>query len=198
MFVRYALPGRRSRFAVVRRPRTYWHADVVEVIEPSADRIDRCAHRRRGRRGCCDLGVRRTRRRAPNEGRRRRQPAGTARRLSVARRGRRRRRTGGDGGATGWRTRVRLDTSARPRGLPPLSQLRARHRLDCAQLRGHARRAHDWVWPRGAAACGARRRRARHVVQSGPRDRDARPRRRWSRAATRRCSGSGSGSGGCR
>ena len=40
VFVRYALPDEVVRVRVVSERGSYWHADVVEVIEPSPDRID--------------------------------------------------------------------------------------------------------------------------------------------------------------
>ncbi|MGH3563654.1 MAG: TRAM domain-containing protein, partial [Mycobacterium sp.] len=39
VFVRYALPGERVRVRVTGQRDSYWHAECVEVIEPSADRI---------------------------------------------------------------------------------------------------------------------------------------------------------------
>ena len=56
VFVRYALPGETVRVRVVGDHGSYWHADVVEVIEPSADRIDSlCPIAGVGGAGCCDL-----------------------------------------------------------------------------------------------------------------------------------------------
>ena len=40
VFVRYALPGELVRARVVTDKGSYWHADVVEVLEPSPDRIE--------------------------------------------------------------------------------------------------------------------------------------------------------------
>jgi predicted RNA-binding protein with TRAM domain len=40
VFVRYALPGERVRVRVVTDKDSYWHADVVEVLEASPDRIE--------------------------------------------------------------------------------------------------------------------------------------------------------------
>ena len=56
VFVRYALPGEGVRVRVVGDHGSYWHADVVEVIEPSADRIDPlCPIAGVDGAGCCDL-----------------------------------------------------------------------------------------------------------------------------------------------
>ncbi len=56
VFVRYALPGEVVRVRVVSERGSYWHADVVEVIEPSPDRIDSlCPIAGRDGAGCCDL-----------------------------------------------------------------------------------------------------------------------------------------------
>ena len=56
MFVRYALPGERVRVRVVADHGSYWHADVVEVLEASPDRIDPlCPIAGVDGAGCCDL-----------------------------------------------------------------------------------------------------------------------------------------------
>ena len=56
VFVRYALPGERVRVRVVADHGSYWHADVVEVLEPSPDRIDPlCPIAGVDGAGCCDL-----------------------------------------------------------------------------------------------------------------------------------------------
>ena len=56
VFVRYALPGETVKVRVVGDHGSYWHADVVEVIEPSADRIDSlCPIAGVDGAGCCDL-----------------------------------------------------------------------------------------------------------------------------------------------
>ncbi|EUA34517.1 TRAM domain protein [Mycobacterium xenopi 4042] len=39
VFVRYALPGERVRVRVTADRGSYWHAETVEVIDPSADRV---------------------------------------------------------------------------------------------------------------------------------------------------------------
>ena len=114
VFVRYALPGETVRVRVVGDHGSYWHADVVEVIEPSTDRIDSlCPIAGVDGAGCCDMAF------AEPDAGRRLKGAVVANQLS---------RLGGyrwrdedsavaepvgDGGVTGWRTRVRLDTSGR-------------------------------------------------------------------------------------
>lgn len=56
IFVRYALPGETVRIRVSAQRGSYWHADAVEIIEPSADRIDPlCPIAGVNRSGCCDL-----------------------------------------------------------------------------------------------------------------------------------------------
>ncbi len=56
VFVRYALPGERVRVRVVADRGSYWHADVVEVLEASPDRIDPlCPIAGVDGAGCCDL-----------------------------------------------------------------------------------------------------------------------------------------------
>ena len=46
VFVRYALPGETVKVRVVGDHGSYWHADVVEVIEPSPTASTRCARSR--------------------------------------------------------------------------------------------------------------------------------------------------------
>jgi tRNA/tmRNA/rRNA uracil-C5-methylase (TrmA/RlmC/RlmD family) len=122
VFVRYALPGEtvrarvRTRGAegeVVDARGSYWHAEVVEVIEPSPDRVDSlCAIAGVDGAGCCDLAF------AEPEAARRLKGAVVANQL--ARLGgfdwcdeqEARAEPVGSVGATGWRTRVRLDTAA--------------------------------------------------------------------------------------
>jgi tRNA/tmRNA/rRNA uracil-C5-methylase (TrmA/RlmC/RlmD family) len=56
VFVRYALPGELVRARVTSQRGSYWHADAVEVLEPSADRIDPlCPVAGPEGAGCCDL-----------------------------------------------------------------------------------------------------------------------------------------------
>src|ERR1700721_1320772 len=56
VFVRYALPGERVRVRVTADRGSYWHAEVLEVLEPSADRIaSLCPIAGVDGAGCCDL-----------------------------------------------------------------------------------------------------------------------------------------------
>lgn len=105
VFVRYALPGERVRVRVTADRGSYWHAETLEVIEPSDDRIaPLCPIAGADGAGCCDLAF------AEPEAARILKAevvanqlarlgnyrwTGIAEALSVA-------------GPTGWRTRVRL------------------------------------------------------------------------------------------
>ena len=173
VFVRYALPGETVKVRVVGDHGSYWHADVVEVIEPSADRIGAlCSIAGVDGAGCCDMAF------ARPDATRRLKGAVVANQLA---------RLGGyqwrdedsavaepvgDGGATGWRTRVRLDTSAQGRaGFHRYHSSELVTELNCAQLRiGMLDGLNDWVWPPGAQLYVAIDDDGdRHVVQSGPR-----------------------------
>lgn len=112
VFVRYALPGERVRARVTAERGSHWHAEAVEILDPSPDRVDSmCAIAGVGGSGCCDLAFVRA-----DAARRIKADvvanqlarlagyewAGTAEAL------------GGDGPeradhSSGWRTRVRLD-----------------------------------------------------------------------------------------
>jgi tRNA/tmRNA/rRNA uracil-C5-methylase (TrmA/RlmC/RlmD family) len=173
VFVRYALPGETVKVRVVGDHGSYWHADVVEVIEPSADRIDSlCPIAGVEGAGCCDLAF------AEPDAARRLKGAVVANQVA---------RLGGyqwcdedsavaepvgDGGATGWRTRVRLDTSAEGRaGFHRYHSSELVTELNCAQLPdGMLDGLNDWRWPPGAQLHVALDDDGeRHVVQSGPR-----------------------------
>lgn len=111
IFVRYALPGETVRARVTSERGAYWHAEVLEVLESSADRVDPlCPIAGVDGSGCCDLAFA-----APMAARRLKGEV-VANQLS---------RLGGyewagdpvaeevgTVGATGWRTRVRLDVGA--------------------------------------------------------------------------------------
>ncbi len=112
VFVRYALPGERVRVRVVGDRGSYWHAEVVEVLEPSPDRITSlCPIAGVDGAGCCDLAYA-----EPAAARQLKAQvvadqlqrlgdyrwAGDAEPLSAA-------------GPTGWRTRVRLAVGANGR-----------------------------------------------------------------------------------
>jgi tRNA/tmRNA/rRNA uracil-C5-methylase (TrmA/RlmC/RlmD family) len=107
VFVRYALPGERVRVRVTAERGSYWHAEVIEVIEPSPDRIaSLCPIAGVNGAGCCDLAFV-----VPEAGR-------TLKAQVVANQ---LQRLGGyvwsvpeveplsDSGPAGWRTRVRLE-----------------------------------------------------------------------------------------
>jgi tRNA/tmRNA/rRNA uracil-C5-methylase (TrmA/RlmC/RlmD family) len=173
VFVRYALPSETVKVRVVGDHGSYWHADVVEVIEPSADRIDSlCPIAGVDGAGCCDLAF------AEPDAARRLKGEVVANQLA---------RVGGyrwhdedsavaepigDGGAIGWRTRVRLDTSADGRaGFHRYHSSELVTELNCGQLPdGMLDGLNDWRWPPGAQLHVAVDDDGdRHVVQSGPR-----------------------------
>lgn len=173
VFVRYALPGERVRVRVVADHGSYWHADVVEVLEASPDRIDPlCPIAGVDGAGCCDLAF------AAPEAARRLKGAVVANQLA---------KLGGyhwcdepdafaepvgAGEPTGWRTRVRLDTSGDGRaGFHRYHSAELVSDLRCGQL---PEAALDGLsedgWPAGAHLHVALDDDgARHVVQSGPR-----------------------------
>lgn len=173
VFVRYALPGETVRVRVMSDRGSYWHADVVEVIEPSADRVDSiCSIAGVHGAGCCDMAF------ADPAAARRLKGAVVANQL--VRLGSYRWRDEGDAaaepvggsGVTGWRTRVRLDTSPQGRaGFHRYHSAELVSDLGCAQLpTGMLDGIHDWVWPHGAHVHVAIDDNGdRHVVQSGPR-----------------------------
>ncbi|ORV48352.1 23S rRNA methyltransferase [Mycobacterium florentinum] len=109
VFVRYALPGERVRVRVTADRGSYWHAEVIEVIEASADRIEAlCPIAGVDGAGCCDLSF------AAPEAVRTLKAQVVANQLE---------RLGGhhwsgeveplsDSGPSGWRTRVRLQVGA--------------------------------------------------------------------------------------
>ena len=109
VFVRYALPGEKVRVRVTADRDSYWHAEAVEVIEPSDDRrASLCPIAGVEGAGCCDLAFV-----EPDAARALKaevvsnqlarlgdyQWRGTVQPLKL-------------GGPTGWRTRVRLDIGA--------------------------------------------------------------------------------------
>ncbi|MGH3969381.1 MAG: TRAM domain-containing protein, partial [Mycobacterium sp.] len=109
VFVRYALPGERVRVRVTADRGSYWHAETLEVLDASADRIaSLCPIAGVDGAGCCDLAF------ALPEAARAFKANVVANQLE---------RLGGhhwdgdaeplpDSGPTGWRTRVRLDVGA--------------------------------------------------------------------------------------
>lgn len=154
VFVRYALPGETVRARLVGDRGSYLNAEAVEVLESSADRIDPlCPIAGADGAGCCDLAF------AEPAAVRRIKGEVVANQLA---------RLGGfqwrdeaeaaaepvgDGGATGWRTRVRLDTSDDGRvGFHRYHSGDLVHRLDCAQLpAGMVDGLADMRWAPGSA-----------------------------------------------
>jgi tRNA/tmRNA/rRNA uracil-C5-methylase (TrmA/RlmC/RlmD family) len=173
VFVRYALPGETVRARVTSDRGSYWKADTVEVLEPSTDRVDSlCPIAGVDGAGCCDMAF------AIPEAVRGLKGAVVANQLA---------RLGGyhwcdeadaaaepvgDGGATGWRTRVRLDTTADGRaGFHRFHSAELITDLRCAQLPdGMLAGIDERSWPAGAHLYVALDDDGRrHVVQSGPR-----------------------------
>ena len=109
VFVRYALPGELVRARVTSERGAYWHAEAIEVIDASADRIaPLCPIAGVDGAGCCDLAF------VDPEAARRIKGGVVTNQLA---------RLGdyawegtaepiGTGAAQGWRTRVRLDVGA--------------------------------------------------------------------------------------
>lgn len=173
VFVRYALPGETVRVRVVAERGSYWNADVVEVLEPSADRVESiCPIAGADGAGCCDMAF------AEPAAVRGLKGAVVANQLA---------RLGGyewrdeadataepvgDTGATGWRTRVRLGTTADGRaGFHRFHSAELVTDLRCAQLPpGMLDGLDARSWPPGAQVHVALDDDGeRHVVQSGPR-----------------------------
>lgn len=176
VFVRHALPGETVRVRL--REGTadhgkYWHADTVEVIEPSTDRVASiCPIAGVDGAGCCDMAF------AAPEALRRLKGFVVANQLA---------RLGGyrwldeeqataepvgGAGATGWRTRVRLHTSADGHlGFHRYHSSEVVTELGCAQLpAGMLDGLDERSWPVGAQVHVALDDDGvRHVVQSGPR-----------------------------
>lgn len=106
VFVRYALPGERVRARVTADRDAYWHADAIEILEPSEHRIaSLCPIAGPHGAGCCDLAFA-----EPAYARRLKgevvanqllHVGGIQHEPLVA-------QAVGSGQATGWRTRVRL------------------------------------------------------------------------------------------
>ena len=134
IFVRHALPGETVRIRVSAQRGSYWHADAVEIIEPSPDRIDPlCPIAGVNGSGCCDLAF------AQPQAVRRLKGEVVANQLG---------RLGdhqwsgtaepvGAGDAQGWRTRVRLAVGADGRaGFHRYHSAELVHDLRCGQLAG--------------------------------------------------------------
>ncbi len=173
VFVRYALPGEVVRARVTEERGRHWHAEAVEIVEASPDRIEPlCPIAGVDGSGCCDLAFA-----APDAARRLKGDV-VANQLE---------RLGGHDwkgeaeevgstGATGWRTRVRLDIATEGIQLGQAGFHRYHSNdlvtdLSCAQVpEGMLAGLCGATWPPGAQLHvalddGG----ARHVVQSGPR-----------------------------
>jgi len=149
VFVRYALPGERVRVRVTADRGSYWHAETVEVIDPSEDRTaSLCPIAGVDGAGCCDLAFV-----EPAAGRALKaevvsnqlarlgnyQWRGRVHPLSAA-------------GPTGWRTRIRLDVGSD--GRPGFHRYRSDELvadLNCGQLpAGMTDGLAGTEWPAGA------------------------------------------------
>jgi tRNA/tmRNA/rRNA uracil-C5-methylase (TrmA/RlmC/RlmD family) len=149
VFVRYALPGERVRVRVTADRGSYWHAETVEVIEPSDDRTaSLCPIAGVDGAGCCDLAF------VEPEAARALKAEVVANQLA---------RLGGyqwqgiahplsATGPTGWRTRVRLDVGADGRaGFHRYRSDELVADLDCGQLSaGMTDGLASVDWPPGA------------------------------------------------
>jgi tRNA/tmRNA/rRNA uracil-C5-methylase (TrmA/RlmC/RlmD family) len=168
VFVRYALPGEVVLARVTGERGSHWHAEAVEVLEPSGDRVDSlCPIAGVDGAGCCDLAF------VTPDAARRIKGDVVANQLG---------RLGGydwsgvaeevgDAGATGWRTRVRLDTNGEGRaGYHRYHSADLVTDLSCAQLPvGMLAGLDGSRWPPGAELHVALDDDGeRHVVQSGP------------------------------
>jgi tRNA/tmRNA/rRNA uracil-C5-methylase (TrmA/RlmC/RlmD family) len=149
VFVRYALPGEKVRVQVTADRGSYWRAETIEVIQPSADRTaSLCPIAGVDGAGCCDLAFV--------------EPA-AARALKAEVVSNQLARLGnyqwsGDveplspTGPTGWRTRIRLDVGAD--GRPGFHRYHSDELvadLDCGQLpAGMVDGLTDTAWPPGS------------------------------------------------
>jgi tRNA/tmRNA/rRNA uracil-C5-methylase (TrmA/RlmC/RlmD family) len=149
VFVRYALPGERVRVRVTADRGSYWHAETIEVIDPSDERTaSLCPIAGVDGAGCCDLAFV--------------EPA-AARALKAEVVSNQLARLGNyqwsddvqaltPTGPTGWRTRIRLDVGAD--GRPGFHRYRSDELvadLNCGQLpAGMTDGLTDVAWPPGA------------------------------------------------
>jgi tRNA/tmRNA/rRNA uracil-C5-methylase (TrmA/RlmC/RlmD family) len=149
VFVRYALPGELVRVRVTADRGSYWHAETVEVIEPSEDRIaSLCPIAGVDGAGCCDLAFV-----DPAAGR-----ALKAEVVSnqLARLGNYQWNDAvqpvSAAGPTGWRTRIKLDVGADGRaGFHRYRSDELVADLNCGQLpAGMTVGLADVAWPPGA------------------------------------------------
>jgi tRNA/tmRNA/rRNA uracil-C5-methylase (TrmA/RlmC/RlmD family) len=149
VFVRYALPGERVLVRVTADRGSYWHAETIEVIEPSDDRIaSLCPIAGVDGAGCCDLAFVDP-------------AAGRALKAEVV--SNQLARLGNyqwsdavapvsTAGPTGWRTRIRLDVGADGRaGFHRYHSDELAVDLNCGQLpAGMTDGLTDVAWPPGA------------------------------------------------
>ena len=149
VFVRYALPGELVRVRVTADRGSYWHAETIEVIEPSDDRIaSLCPIAGVDGAGCCDLAFVEP-------------AAGRALKAEVV--SNQLARLGNyqwsdavapvsTAGPTGWRTRIRLDVGADGRaGFHRYHSDELVVDLNCGQLpAGMVDGLTDVAWPPGA------------------------------------------------
>jgi tRNA/tmRNA/rRNA uracil-C5-methylase (TrmA/RlmC/RlmD family) len=149
VFVRYALPGELVRVRVTADRGSYWHAETIEVIEPSDDRIaSLCPIAGVDGAGCCDLAFV-----EPSAGR-----ALKAEVVSnqLARLGNYQWSDAvapvSTAGPTGWRTRIRLDVGADGRaGFHRYHSDELVVDLNCGQLpAGMTDGLTNVAWPPGA------------------------------------------------
>jgi tRNA/tmRNA/rRNA uracil-C5-methylase (TrmA/RlmC/RlmD family) len=149
VFVRYALPGERVRVRVTVDRGSYWHAEAVEVIDPSSvRRASLCPIAGVDGAGCCDLAF------VEPEAARALKAEVVSNQLARL----------GDyqwsgavqplapRGPTGWRTRVRLDTGADSRaGFHRYRSDDLVTDLNCGQLRAGMTDGLACIeWPAGA------------------------------------------------
>ena len=132
VFVRYALPGEQVLARVTSQRGSYWHADAVEVLRASPDRITSlCPVAGVDGAGCCDLAF--------VDPRAARELKGSVVANQLGRLGDHSwdgvAELVGDGALTGWRTRVQLDVDADGRaGLHRYHSDELVTDLRCAQL----------------------------------------------------------------
>jgi tRNA/tmRNA/rRNA uracil-C5-methylase (TrmA/RlmC/RlmD family) len=168
VFVRYALPGETVRVRVRAERGSYWHADVLEVLQASPDRIEPlCPIAGVDGSGCCDLAFA-----EPSAARRLKgevvanqlarlgnvEWSGVAEEVSTT-------------GATGWRTRVRLDVSESGHaGFHRYHSTELYPELNCGQLQpGLLDGVAGSRWPAGAQLhIAVDDDGVRHIVQTGP------------------------------
>ena len=201
VFVRYALPGEKVRVRVTADRGSYWHAEVIEVIEPSADRTaSLCPIAGPDGAGCCDLAF------AVPEAARVLKAKVVANQLAAARRTPLVWPRHGGRTAIGCRPHRLADPGSAGRRARPssrLSPLPQRRAGDRPALR---RSCQTECWTGWTKPTGRRRAQLhvavdddgqRHVVRTvrrGP----AQPRPQWWRVPIRRCSGWAGEAGGCR